>query len=89
VKSIFGKTIKNEDIVIDEDSKYYVNCTLVNCKIVYPGGKSPFVNCKIQDCQITFVGEAQETLQFMQSMGMIAPPVPPAIAGAPDTGTLH
>jgi|GEM_PF-1304446 len=89
VKSIFGQTIKGENIVIDEDSKFYVNCTLVNCTIVYPGGKSPFVNCKIENCQITFVGEAQNTVVFMQSMGMIAPPVPPAFGGAPETGTLH
>ena len=89
MKSIVGKTIKDQDIVIDDDAKYYVNCTLVNCKIVYPGGDPPFVNCKIENCQVTFVGEAHKTLQFMQMVGMIKQ-VPPAIAQMPEApGTLH
>jgi len=87
MKTLVRETFEAKEVLIDGQTTY-VNCTLVNCKIIYPGGDSPFVNTKLDNCEITFIGEANKTLQFMHSVGMIQPPSGSGVQ-MPDSGTLH
>ena len=90
MRTVVREKLVAKEVLIDGQTTY-VNCTLVNCKIIYPGGDSPFVNTKIDNCEITFIGEANKTLQFMHSVGMIQqqPQITAPAAQLPGSGTLH
>lgn len=86
--SVVRKKIENQEIIVDGKT-LYVNCTLVKCKIIYPGGDSPFMNCNLDNCDINFVGEAGRVVQFLHNVGMFPPPQMPAAVHGRDAGGVH
>lgn len=90
MQSIVGKTLRDQEIVVD-DKTAYISCKFVKCHLIYMGGDFSMLNCNIDNCQVTITGEAGKTLQFMQMVGMIQPnpPVPPAVGQRPETNALH
>ncbi len=72
-----GKTFTNQTFQLEES--WFVNCVLRGCFIFYRGGPFELENATFDDkCQWKFQGEARNTVQLLQMIGMLkGQPVPP------------
>ncbi len=74
METILGKSFKDQEILVDDHN--YVNCKFKNCTIIFTGGDHSLVNVQFENCQITITGLASKTMQFLQAVGLLQPPVP-------------
>lgn len=81
-----NKTLNGETVVMDD--KFFVNCHLTNCPLLFSGGEVSSRDTKFENCPIQFSGAAARTVALLASMGMLKPGVftPPA---APPAGKVH
>lgn len=55
--------------VVQIDNKFFVNCKFERCELIYTGGDVGWANCSFVDCPIKFNGDAQRTINLLQSFG--------------------
>jgi hypothetical protein len=62
--------MEQRDTVLEEcevplDGNRFVDCTFLECTLVYRGGELPLmVNCRLDRCQIIFAGAAARAVEF-------------------------
>jgi hypothetical protein len=69
MQNVVKKDVKGETVVLDDHN--FINCRLVNCRLVYSGGDWALTDTRIEDCQVTLSGAAQRTVNLLGSMGAL------------------
>lgn len=58
---------KNSDV--DIDGQHFIECTFVNCRLIYHGGLLPmFTDCKIGEITLRLTGPAGNTISFLKGI---------------------
>jgi hypothetical protein len=65
-QTLAGQVFQMEDC-------WFVNCTLVDCKMFYSGGRAMWENTSFQNCEWKFQGEALATIQLLNLIGLLKP----------------
>ena len=66
---VAGQTITNEWVTVD--GKHFRDCTLVNCMLRYNGDAVTFERTHLLGCRHVFYGKARQTVQYLQSVGIL------------------
>jgi hypothetical protein len=59
--------------VFQVEESWFVNCTLVDCKLFYSGGRSIWENTSFQNCEWKFHDKALATIQLLNQIGLLKP----------------
>jgi hypothetical protein len=63
---IEGRNFSNQEVQLDELK--FVNCTFVNCRMIYAGGNFHLEGCQIHSGSFVFAGPAANTLRVLALM---------------------
>lgn len=61
---IQNQTFTGETMIIDD--KFFVNCVLENCVLIYAGGDIRFDGSKAKNCAWNFEGPANRTINLLK-----------------------
>jgi len=67
--AIQGQTITGAVVVLD--GKFFLQCVLTNCTIIYCGGDFGWRDTQFQNCQIQLQGTAAKVVEFLRYFGML------------------
>ena len=71
-----NETLKNVAFRLEEH--VFNNCKLTNCHLFYDGGPFQWINCSFENCQWSFRERARDTIQLLNTLGLMkAGQVPP------------
>ena len=57
------------------DGKYFIECELTRCTVVYLGGDFGWLDSKFQDCKLLLQGSADRTATLLRTFGWKPPEV--------------
>ena len=83
-----NETLENLALCVEEHQ--FNNCRLVNCQLIYDGGPFHLANTSFLNCQWQFRERAHNTVQLLQTIGLLqrgqAPPqnIPKTTGGLPN-----
>jgi len=81
-----NEEIRSTALKIEEH--IFRNCRVINCVLVYDGGPFEWANTSFQDCQWSFREAAKNTLQLLQTIGLLtAQQTPPS--SLPGSSTVN
>lgn len=66
METVTGQEIRKARVVIGQTR--YVDCTFVNCEIVFSGTPDVNENCRFMGCELSLDGPAVHTLQYLRSL---------------------
>ncbi|MCU1308338.1 MAG: hypothetical protein JWN45_3033 [Acidobacteriaceae bacterium] len=69
MKKYENLTLENQ--ALDVEQCYFVNCVVKNCQLFYGGGSFDWQNCTFQNCEWKFRGAARDTIQLLQTIGLL------------------
>ena len=61
-------------ITVYMDGKRFINCILMECKLIYGGGDVMWENTQFINCQLIFDAAAQRTIAYLQNFGLMKKP---------------
>jgi hypothetical protein len=65
------------------------NCKLTNCLLAYDGGPFQWMNCTFENCQWNFRGAARDTIQILNTLGLMKPGQTPQNLQGTTGGLVH
>ena len=83
---VYNQTFVDDTIVLD--GRNFVNCTFINCLLIFAGGHFEWTNPTRVNCRWKIAGDALETTRFMAMIATLDPaslPVLPTDGIMPDS----